>query len=569
MRKSKLKLGEILIKEGFINQSHLDEALRFQKLSGRPLGDILIDRGFIKENDLSNTLARQLDIPFVSIKDGSMIPSKEDGLEKLIPQSFARSQLVLPLAKHLKSLTVALANPLDLLAIDNLKKITGCDINPVIATKADIREAISKFYGSKDMLEEAVDSSYDISVKDMEGLKPGEEDRGSLEDIVSRAEEAPVIKLVNLLLIQAVKERASDIHIEPFKDKINVRFRIDGILHRIAPPSQHLLPALISRIKILSKMDIAEKRLPQDGGFTVKVEDRAIDLRVSVVPTIFGERAVLRILDKGVISFELDKLGFSEKDLADFKKAITRPYGLIFVTGPTGSGKSTTLYSALSHIMTPKKNIVTIEDPVEYQLRGINQVQVKPNIGLTFAQGLRAFLRQDPDIMMVGEVRDLETAEICIRASLTGHLVLSTLHTNDAPSAITRLIDIGVEPYLVASGLLLIMAQRLVRRLCPKCKVSVKMPDDIAKKYDISKKDIFEAKGCEYCRNTGYTGRVAIHELILINQELRQLIADSAGTVKIIEASKRSGMKTLVEDGLEKVAEGVTSIEEVMSSVFE
>jgi len=568
MRKSKLKLGEILIKEGLVNQAQLDEALRFQKLSGRTIGDILVDRGFAKEDDLANALAKQLDIPFVSIKDGSLNPSKEDALEKLIPQAFARSQIVLPLSKHLKSLTVALANPLDLLAIDNLKKITGCDINPVIATKSDLREVISKFYGSRDLLEEAVDSSYDITEAGIDAFKK-QYGSDSLEDVVSKAEEAPVIKLVNLLLIQAVKERASDIHIEPFREKINVRFRIDGILHKIAPPSQHLLPALISRIKILSKMDIAEKRLPQDGGFTVKVEDRPIDLRVSVVPTVFGEKAVLRILDKGAVSFEIDKIGFSEKDLGSFKQAIAKPYGLIFVTGPTGSGKSTTLYSALNYIMTPKKNIVTIEDPVEYQISGINQVQVKPNIGLTFAEGLRSFLRQDPDIMMVGEVRDLETAEICIRASLTGHLVLSTLHTNDATSAVTRLIDIGVEPYLVASSLLLLMAQRLVRRLCPKCKSAAKMPDDIAKRYGITKRDIFEAKGCEYCRNTGYAGRVAIHELLLINQDLRQLIADRADIGKMREASKNAGMKTLVEDGLAKVAEGITSIEEVMSSVFE
>jgi type IV pilus assembly protein PilB len=567
MRKSRLKLGEILIKEGLISHTQLDEALKFQKLSGRMIGNILVDRGFIKENDLANAIAKQLDIPFVSIKDGSLKPSVEDALEKIIPQSFARAQMVLPLSRHLKSLTIALANPLDLLTIDNLKKITGCDINPVIATKADIREAISKFYGSRDLLTEAVDSSYDITGAGIDDFM-ARDSSDSLEDIVTKAEEAPVIKLVNLLLIQAVKERASDIHIEPFKDKINVRFRIDGILYRIAPPSQHLLPALISRIKILSKMDISEKRLPQDGGFTVKVEDRSIDLRVSVVPTIFGEKAVLRILDKGAVSFELYRLGFSEQNIRNFKQAIARPYGLVFVTGPTGSGKTTTLYSALNYIMTPKKNIISIEDPVEYQINGVNQVQVKPDIGLTFAEGLRSFLRQDPDIMMVGEVRDLETAEICIRASLTGHLVLSTLHTNDASSAITRLIDIGVEPYLVASSLLLLMAQRLVRRLCPKCKAPAKMPDNIARQYGITRCDIFEAKGCEYCRNTGYMGRVAIHELLLIDQDFRQLIINRSGIAKIREAGKKSGMKTLIEDGLQKVAEGITSIEEVMSAVF-
>ena len=567
MRKSKLRLGEILIKEGLLLDAQLDEALRFQKLSGRTIGDIIVDRGFVKENDLANALAKQLDIPFVSMADGSLSPSKNDNLEKLIPQSFARSQMVIPLSKHLQSLTVALANPLDLLVIDNLKKITGYDINPVIATKGDMREAIAKFYGSKDLLEEAVNSSYDIDGS--QEIISMSASRESLEDTVSRAEEAPVIKLVNLLLIQAVKEGASDIHIEPFREKINVRFRIDGILHKIAPPSQHLLLALVSRIKILSKMDIAEKRLPQDGGFTVKVEDRLIDLRVSVVPTIFGEKAVIRILDKESISFELDKLGFSKKDLNLFKQAITRPYGLVLVTGPTGSGKSTTLYSALSSIMTPKKNILTIEDPVEYQISGINQTQVKPNIGLTFAEGLHSFLRQDPDIIMVGEVRDIETAAICIRASLTGHLVLSTLHTNDASSAVTRLIDIGIEPYLVASSLLLIMAQRLVRRLCPKCKRPVKMPEDIAARYKISKQDIFEADGCDFCRNTGYKGRIAIHELLSISQELRSLIANRADLSQIRDMAKKGGMNTLTEDGLAKVAEGVTSLNEVMSSVFE
>jgi type IV pilus assembly protein PilB len=567
MRKSKLRLGEILINEGLINQAQLEEALQYQKADGRKIGDILIERGFMSENDFSNVLAKQLDIPFLSIEDGSLKPSRDDELEKLIPEYFAREQMVVPISRHLKSITVALVNPLDLIVIDNLKKISGYDINPVIATKADIRKVISVVYGIKDLLGEVVDSSYDI----LDAGADTSQAKGtydSLEDTVSRAEEAPVIKLVNLLLIQAVKEKASDIHIEPFKGKINVRFRIDGILHRIAPPSQHLLPALISRIKILSKMDIAEKRLPQDGGFTVKIEDRPIDLRVSVVPTIFGEKAVLRILDKGAISFKLDHLGFSSKDLDVFKQSISMPYGLIFVTGPTGSGKSTTLYSALDYIMTPKKNIVTIEDPVEYQLSGINQVQVKPNIGLTFAEALRAFLRQDPDIMMVGEVRDLETAEICIRASLTGHLVLSTLHTNDSSSTITRLIDIGVEPYLVASSLQLVVAQRLIRRLCPKCKEPAEMPDNIVKQYSLSKRDIFQAKGCEYCRNTGYSGRVAIHEFLLINQEIRQLITDREDTSKIQDAGRKTGMKTLTEDGIEKVIEGTTSIEEVISAVF-
>ncbi|MFC1806769.1 GspE/PulE family protein [Candidatus Omnitrophota bacterium] len=565
MRKSKLRIGEILLKEGLITQLQLDEALRFQKFSGRPLGDIVVDRGFASEKDLAIALAKQLDIPFVSISDGSLVPSSKDELEKLVPGTFARQQLLLALSKHLKSLTVAFANPLDFLASDNLTKITGCDVNPVIATKTDLREAITRFYGDKDLLQEAVDESYD-SGEGIEIEVPRE--RQTLEDVVAQAEEAPVIKLVNLLLIQAVKDKASDIHIEPFRNKITVRIRIDGVLHQIAPPSQHLLPALISRVKILSKMDIAEKRLPQDGGFTVRVQDRAIDLRVSTVPTLYGEKAVLRILDKGAISLKLEKLGFSDQDLANFKDCIVKPYGLIFITGPTGSGKSTTLYSALNLIKSPKKNIITVEDPVEYQMAGLNQVQVKPKIGLTFAAGLRAFLRQDPDIIMVGEVRDLETAEICVRAALTGHLVLSTLHTNDASSAITRLVDIGVEPYLVASGMLLIMAQRLIRRLCLKCKEPTELPNELIEKYKMPKKSVFKAKGCEECRYTGYSGRTAIHELLVVNQTLRELISRNPPTSEIKEAARGFGMKTLVEDGLSKVVEGATSAEEVMSVVF-
>lgn len=565
MRKSKLRLGEILIKEGLITQAHIDEALRFQKLSGRAIGDIVIDKGFASEKDVAIALAKQLDIPFVSMKEGSLAPSDKEMLDKLVPASFARQQLVLPLSKHLKSFTVALANPLDLLTIDNLKKITGCEINPVIATRSDIREAVDKFYGERNLLKEMVEETY---TPEEGAVLAVEESKESLEDIVATAARAPVIKLVDLILIQAVKERASDIHVEPFRDQIVVRFRIDGILHKIAPPSQHLLPALISRIKILSKMDIAEKRLPQDGGFMIKIEDRHIDLRVSIIPTIFGEKAVLRILDKGAFSFALTNLGLDKKDLASFQSAITKPYGLIFVTGPTGCGKSTTLYSVLSYIKTPKKNILTIEDPVEYHIGGINQVQIKPKIGLTFAEGLRCFLRQDPDIIMVGEVRDLETAEICIRAGLTGHLVFSTLHTNDAPSAVTRLVNLGIEPYLVASSLILLMAQRLVRKLCPKCKEPTELSPELMKRYNLGRRGIFKAKGCEFCRQTGYAGRSAIFEILEINDELRELIAQNATTAKLQEAAKRAKMKTLVEDGMARVAQGITSTEEIMSVAF-
>jgi len=565
MRKSRLKLGEILIKQGLVTQQQLEEALRLQKRSGRPIGDILIENNFVSEKDVCDALARQLDIAFVSLKDGSLIPSEEQSLEKLIPESFARQQMILPLSKQGNILNVAVFNPLDLLLVDNLKRIAKCEINPVMATRADLREAIDKFYGKKEMLKQAVEDTYVIE----EDTAHEQEAVISLEDLVSKAEEAPVIKLINLLLIQAVKERASDIHIEPFHKKINVRFRIDGVLHKIAPPSQHLLPALISRVKILSRMDIAEKRLPQDGGFSIRVEDRSIDIRTSVVPTVFGEKAVLRILDRGSMSFELEKLGFSEEDLKKFKEAITRPYGLILITGPTGSGKSTTLYAALNFVKSPHKNIITIEDPVEYHMEGINQVQVKPKIGLTFADGLRSFLRQDPDIMMVGEVRDLETAQICMRAALTGHLVFSTLHTNNAPSAATRLINIGIEPFLAASGLIMVMAQRLVRKLCPACKQPDELPAELIKKYNLPKRQIFKAKGCQKCHNTGYAGRTALTEIMVVTPKLRDMITKQATTDQIKNTAEEEGTTSLLRNGLGKVVEGVTSLQEVLSTAFE
>lgn len=566
MRKSKLKLGEILIKQGMVSQSQLDEALRLQKRSGRPIGDILIENNFVSEKDVCDALARQLDIPFVSIKNGSLVPSEGQKLDELVPENFARQQMVLPVSKEGNNLNVAVFNPLDLLVMDNLRRMTGCQINPLLATRADLRDTIDKYYGKKEMLKEAVEESYSV---DEDVIIEIQDDSVSLEDVVARAEEAPVIKLVNLLLIQAVKERASDIHIEPFKKKINVRFRIDGVLHKIAPPSQHLLAALISRIKILSKMDIAEKRLPQDGGFSIRVEDRSIDIRSSIIPTIFGEKAVLRILDKGSMSFDLEKLGFSKEDLGKFKRIITRPYGLVLITGPTGSGKSTTLYSALSFIRSPYKNIITIEDPVEYNIEGINQVQVKPVIGLTFSNGLRSFLRQDPDIMMVGEIRDLETAQICMRAALTGHLVLSTLHTNDAPSAATRLINIGIEPYLAASGLIMIMAQRLIRKLCLSCKQPDEMPVELIKKYNLPKKQIFKAKGCQKCHNTGYRGRTAITEIVEVTTQIRAMMSRNCTTDEIRKAAEAEGATTLLRNGLFKVLDSSSSLQEVLSTAFE
>jgi type II secretory ATPase GspE/PulE/Tfp pilus assembly ATPase PilB-like protein len=383
--------------------------------------------------------------------------------------------------------------------------------------------------------------------------------------LVARAEEAPVVKLVDLIIRQAIDERASDIHIEPFKDKIALRYRIDGKLYEIPPPARHLHLPIISRIKILSKLDIAEKRLPQDGAFLVRIEERPIDIRVSSIPTIYGEKIVLRILDRSQIVLDLNQLGFEPKQLELMRKAITTAYGLVFLTGPTGCGKTTTLYAALSEIKAPSKNIITIEDPVEYKLEGVNQVQVKPEIGLTFANALRSFLRQDPDIMLVGEVRDLETAQICARSALTGHLVLSTLHTNDAPSAVTRLIDIGVEPYMLAPSLLLVVAQRLLRKLCPDCKEAYELTPEQKKNTQLKTDLIYRAKGCVRCNQLGYRGRTCIAEVMVINEPFQELINQRPAYQKIKEAAKAAGMQTLYESALRKVEAGITSLEEALS----
>ncbi|MCX5703548.1 MAG: GspE/PulE family protein, partial [Candidatus Omnitrophica bacterium] len=387
----------------------------------------------------------------------------------------------------------------------------------------------------------------------------------SLDKLIARAEEAPVVKLVDLIIRQAIEERASDIHIEPFKDRISLRYRIDGKLYEIPPPAKHLHLPIISRIKILAKLDIAEKRLPQDGAFLVKIEDRPIDLRISSIPTIYGEKIVLRILDRSQVVLDLNQSGFDAKQLQDIRKAINSPYGLVFLTGPTGSGKTTTLYSILNEIKSPTKNILTIEDPVEYKLEGINQVQIKPEIGLTFATALRSFLRQDPDIMLVGEVRDLETAQICIRSALTGHLVLSTLHTNDAPSTVNRLMDIGIESYMLAPSLLIIVAQRLLRKLCSDCKEAYEPTAELVKSVNLKAELIYKLKGCSKCNNTGYRGRVCIAEVMVINEEIRGLINQKAPFQKIREVAQSAGMQTLYESAVKKAEQGVTSLEEALA----
>ena len=574
---ARIRIAEILIKQGLLTETQLQEALAMQKQQkGSRIGEILIQVGAIKEEDFAVALGSQLSVPFASYMSGLLKPQYDQGLDKLVNYDFAKKNLVLPLRKNLNSLTCAIFDPLDFFVLDNLKILTGCDLNLIIATKTDISKAIDEFYvtgreaGEREggsILDQALQKSF------AEGEKVAKpEEKTSLADselsidrLIAKAGEAPVVKLVDLVIRQAIDERASDIHIEPFKDRLEIRYRIDGVLYQIPPPAAHLHLPIISRIKILAKMDIAEKRLPQDGAISAKLEDRTVDLRVSTIPTVYGEKAVMRLLDKGAVKLELTNLGYEPKQLEDIRKALNSSYGLFFVTGPTGSGKSTTLYSCLNEVFDPSLNIMTCEDPVEFKIDGINQVGVRSDIGLTFASALRAFLRQDPDIIMVGEVRDLETAQICLRAALTGHLVLSTLHTNDAPSAIARLIDIGVPHYLLTPSLVMIVAQRLARKLCPKCKEAYEANGLVVGGYKIKSDLIYRAKGCDECSHTGYKGRVVVSEVMPINDDIRQLIGRSATYTEIRDAAKRSEMDTLFESGMKKVENGTTSVDEILA----
>ena len=558
-----------MIKEGLITEAQLEKAISTQRQEGGRLGEVIVKLGIVKEDQMVSALGKQLNVPYFSLGTGMLKPAVDQGLERLIPHEFALKNSILPLSRTLRSLTVAMSDPLDLILIDNLGRLTNCEINPVIATKSDISKAIEDFYGKSGMLKQAVEASYDVSAVELAsaGTMADEtpDQELSLDKLVARAEEAPVVKLVDLIIRQAIDERASDIHIEPFKDRISLRYRIDGKLYEIPPPAKHLHMPLISRIKILSKLDISEKRLPQDGVFMVRIGERPIDIRVSSIPTIYGEKIAMRLLDRSQVVLDLNKLGTEPKQLELIRKAIVMPYGLIFLTGPTGSGKTTTLYAILNEIKSPAKNIVTIEDPVEYKLDGINQVQIKPEIGLNFATALRSFLRQDPNIMLVGEVRDLETAQICVRSALTGHLVLSTLHTNDAPTAVSRLMDIGIEPYMLSSSLIAIIAQRLLRRLCTDCKEAYEPKVDEVKGIKLNAELIYKAKGCASCNNTGYKGRICINEVMILNESIRSLISQRASFQKINEVARANGMQTLYESALRKVEEGFASLEDALA----
>ena len=556
-------LLDILYKKGLITNEQLDRILKIQKDNGsKDLQKIIIDLDILKKDEMMLALADEIGEKYVNLNDINIDPT----IVVLIPEEMARRHQLIAIDKDEKKLTVAMANPLDVFAHDELKIRLGYDIETVLSYGEDIDKALDEVFGVTDEWDQVIGKIENMQVT---VLKEEEKETADITAI-TESEEAPVIALVNLIILRAVKEKASDIHIEPFgEDTLKVRYRIDGILHDVMSLPRNLQLPVISRIKIMSDLDIAERRLPQDGRIQVNVGGRNINIRVSILPAVTGESAVLRILDPSSILLDLDSLGFSPDILPDFLSLIKKPNGIILVTGPTGSGKSTTLYTTLNLLNSTEKKIMTIEDPVEYRLKGISQVQAKPKIGLTFAAGLRSFLRQDPDIMLVGEIRDKETAEIAVQAALTGHIVLSTLHTNDAPSSVIRLIDMGIEPFLISSSVIGVIAQRLVRRICSKCKKEIKITPDLEKilnEYEINgnKITLFKGEGCPYCKDTGYKGRIAIFELMVITENIRDLISKNVTTGKLREAAIEEGMCQLREDGIKKVCEGLTTIDEVL-----
>ena len=561
------KIGEILVHAGKIDESKLNSALAEQKKSNEKIGQVLISMGVIDEDDFITAFSIQMGYPKA---DNFLLLEADQDAVRLIPEDFARTNSVLAVKKSDKAVTIVMEDPEDIATIDSVKRLTGLDTDIVVVGSELLNKAMDQLYGEitkAGQVEEAIQGITVIS---------GDEDSSEEVDLSpenASEEDAPIVKLVNLILQEAIKERATDIHIEPQEKKVNVRIRIDGVLQIIMTPPSTSLSGLVTRIKILSKLNIAEKRLPQDGRFSIKTAAKDIDVRVSILPTVYGEKIVMRLLDKSGFDFNLTTLGFPKKNLGVFKKVISQPYGMVVVSGPTGSGKSTSLYAALKQIKDERTNITTVEDPVEYQLDGISQVQVFDDIGLTFESTLRSILRQDPDILLIGEIRDAETADIAVKFSLTGHLVFTTVHANDAPGTLTRLLDIGIAPFLVGSCLNLVMAQRLVRKLCEKCKEeytpTVEEIALIGLTKKVVKKKLFKRKGCADCRNTGYRGRTAIFEMIPMARELRKLVFDNANEDEIRQAAIKNGMVTLRDAGNERVLDGTTSVEEVLRSTVE
>ncbi len=564
-----VRLGELLTKASLISQDQLKDALKVQKDTGGKLGETLIKLGFVTEEDITECLSQQFGVPSINLAhfeiDASVI--------KLIPADVARKYNILPVNKTGATITIAMADPTNVFAMDDIKFMTGYNVEPVVASELGIKHAIDNYYGSTSSMElkKVMEDLQTSESADLEVLE--EEEEMSVEALADSAEEAPVVKLCNLILTDAIKRGASDIHIEPYEKEYRVRFRIDGTLYEIMNPPLKLRDSITSRMKILAKLDISEKRLPQDGRIKLKMKlndkNKELDFRVSVLPTLFGEKIVMRLLDKDNLRLDMTKLGFEPESLAKFEEAIFKPWGMVLVTGPTGSGKTNTLYSALSKVNSPEVNIMTAEDPVEFNLPGINQVQMKEAIGLNFAATLRSFLRQDPNIILVGEIRDFETAEIAIKAALTGHLVLSTLHTNDAPSTINRLMNMGIEPFLVATSVQLIAAQRLARRICQNCKEAVEVAPQALinlgyKKDEVGTFTVYKGRGCDKCNNTGYKGRVGLVEVMIIDDDLRELILSGGTAIDIKKRAAENGMISLRRSGLIKIKDGITTIEEVV-----
>ncbi len=558
-----IRLGDLFVREGLITEEQLKEGLAEAKTTGTRIGYALVKLGFVAEEELTRMLAKQYRVPAVDL-DKVEVPEK---ILKLVSADVAHKHLVLPLRRVGRTLTVAMTNPTDFSAIDDLKFITKLDIEPVIVGEYTLRKHLENYYGSTedDQIAELLD---EWGEEDVELIEDQEDDE-EYSALAAEIDSAPVVKFINGLLTDAVQKGVSDIHIEPYEKEIRIRYRIDGALQEVMKPPLKMKAALTSRVKILSDLNIAERRVPQDGRIKLKMKNKVVDFRVSTLPVIFGEKIVLRILDKGNLTFDLKTFGFEPKAEEDFMWAISRPYGMVLVTGPTGSGKTTTLYSALSQINTIDTNIMTAEDPVEFNIYGINQVLVRPEVGLTFARALKAFLRQDPNIIMLGEIRDLETGGIAIKAALTGHLVLSTLHTNDTPSTITRLIDMGLEPFNVASALNLLTAQRLARRICKSCKVEATYEEEYLKAAKIpmewyEEHTLYKGEGCDACGGSGYKGRCGFYEVMIMSPALRKAIMNEVGSDELREIARSEGMLTLREDGMKKVERGMTTMEELV-----
>jgi len=562
----KLRLGDALIQEGLINEEQLQQALALQKKSGKRLGAVLVEMHLVTEQDIVQILSKQLRIPFIDLSNYLIDPV----IAKLVPEHIAKRHMLIPINKVGNKLTVAMVDPLNIIAIDDIQLMTALMVKPVVATHTDINKALQDAYGAVAQQDKLMDDLEDIGHSDDEDL----DGLGELGE-----NDAPIIRLCNLVISQAVQNGVSDIHIEPFEKELRIRYRQDGMMYTAMQPPKKATAAITSRIKIMSSLNIAEKRLPQDGRIKIKVSNRMIDLRVSVLPVIWGEKIVMRILDQTSLKVNLEDLGFEPKTLERFKSGVASPYGIILVTGPTGSGKTTTLYSALTSVNSIDTNVMTAEDPVEYMLHGVNQVQCKPEIGLTFAAALRSFLRQDPDVIMVGEIRDFETAEIAIKASMTGHLVLSTLHTNDAPGTIGRIVNMGIEPFMVTTSVILVQAQRLVRKICKDCKFEIKpraeqigqfgITPELLRRLDlphINEKNMmfYKGKGCESCGNSGSRGRVGVYEVMMMSERLRDIILNGGSTDDIRRQAIEEGMLSLRESAMRKALIGMTSLEEVV-----